>query len=298
MRQGLRGNKITPLSFNNNDNKMRKSVVVSHRRGGYAEASSLLIIAVIIFVLVLSGPSTVVKERDELSNNKALDTAGIILIRGPSKRSLTVMKLSLYFQSRGRPVHYLTLKGLTCKTDLKQKLARKPDEAVLVIEQIDELLASGLPEVTEVIQLLEELLSQNKIFTLDLSPQADSEGCLNGDFPSLSDKQSTLSMKTMCLKAWKVGQLIQALSITEDSACVGEEQQVLRGYRTYIWPSPFSDENVLLNSAKTGNAKSNNLFIICSHFFRHRKRKTSKCNVNWFYKLRQNISSESLEYDL
>lgn len=275
---------------------MRESVVVSHQRGGYAEASSLLIIAVIIFVLVLSGPSTVVKECDELSNNKALDTAGIILIRGPSKRSLTVMKLSLYFQSRGRPVHYLTLKGLTCKTDLKQKLARKPDEAVLIIEEIDELLASGLPEVTEVIQLLEELLSHNKSFTLDLCPQADSEGSLNGDLPALSDKQSTLSIKTICLKAWKVGQLIQALTTTEDLACVGEEQQVLQGYRTYIWPSPFSDENVLLNSAKTGNAKSNNLFIICSHFVRHRKRKTSKRNVNWF--LRENISSESFEYDL
>lgn len=217
-----------------------------------------------------------VKERDELSNNKALDTAGIILIRGPSKRSLTVMKLSLHFQSRGRPVHYLTLKGLTCKTDLKQKLARKPDEAVLIIEEIDELLASGLPEVTEVIQLLEELLSQNKSFTLDLCPQADSEGCLNGDRSVLSDKQSTLSMKTICLKAWKVGQLIQALSTTED----------------------FSDENVLLNSAETGNAKNNILFIICSHFVRHREWKTSKCNVNWFYKLRQNISSESFEYDL
>lgn len=217
-----------------------------------------------------------VKERDELSNNKALDTAGIILIRGPSKRSLTVMKLSLHFQSRGRPVHYLTLKGLTCKTDLKQKLARKPDEAVLIIEEIDELLASGLPEVTEVIQLLEELLSQNKSFTLDLCPQADSEGCLNGDRSVLSDKQSTLSMKTICLKAWKVGQLIQALSTTED----------------------FSDEIVLLNSAETGNAKNNILFIICSHFVRHREWKTSKCNVNWFYKLRQNISSESFEYDL
>lgn len=217
-----------------------------------------------------------VKERDELSNNKALDTAGIILIRGPSKRSLTVMKLSLHFQSRGRPVHYLTLKGLTCKTDLKQKLARKPDEAVLIIEEIGELLASGLPEVTEVIQLLEELLSQNKSFTLDLCPQADSEGCLNGDRSVLSDKQSTLSMKTICLKAWKVGQLIQALSTTED----------------------FSDEIVLLNSAETGNAKNNILFIICSHFVRHREWKTSKCNVNWFYKLRQNISSESFEYDL
>lgn len=217
-----------------------------------------------------------VKECDELSNNKALDTAGIILIRGPSKRSLTVMKLSLHFQSRGRPVHYLTLKGLTCKTDLKQKLARKPDEAVLIIEEIDELLASGLPEVTEVIQLLEELLSQNKSFTLDLCPQADSEGCLNGDRSVLSDKQSTLSMKTICLKAWKVGQLIQALSTTED----------------------FSDENVLLNSAETGNAKNNISFIICSHFVRHREWKTSKCNVNWFYKLRQNISSESFEYDL
>lgn len=239
-----------------------------------------------------------VKERDELSNNKALDTAGIILIRGPSKRSLTVMKLSLHFQSRGRPVHYLTLKGLTCKTDLKQKLARKPDEAVLIIEEIDELLASGLPEVTEVIQLLEELLSQNKSFTLDLCPQADSEGCLNGDRSVLSDKKSTLSMKTICLKAWKVGQLIQALSTTEDLAWVGEKQQVLRGYRTYIWPSPFSDENVLLNSAETGNAKNNILFIICSHFVRHREWKTSKCNVNWFYKLRQNISSESFEYDL
>lgn len=214
-----------------------------------------------------------VKERDELSNNKALDTAGIILIRGPSKRSLTVMKLSLHFQSGGRPVHYLTLKGLTCETDLKQKLARKPDEAVLIIEEIDELLASGLPEVTEVIQLLEELLSQNKSFTLDLCPQADSEGCLNGDRSVLSDKQSTLSMKTICLKAWKVGQLIQALSTTED----------------------FSDENVLLNSAETGNAKNNILFIICSHFVRHREWKTSKCNVNWFYKLRQNISSESFE---
>lgn len=217
-----------------------------------------------------------VKECDELSNNKALDTAGIILIRGPSKRSLTVMKLSLHFQSRGRPVHYLTLKGLTCKTDLKQKLVRKPDEAVLIIEEIDELLASGLPEVTEVIQLLEELLSQNKSFTLDLCPQADSEGCLNGDRSVLSDKQSTLSMKTICLKAWKVGQLIQALSTTED----------------------FSDENVLLNSAETGNAKNNISFIICSHFVRHREWKTSKCNVNWFYKLRQNISSESFEYDL
>lgn len=217
-----------------------------------------------------------VKECDELSNNKALDTAGIILIRGPSKRSLTVMKLSLHFQSRGRPVHYLTLKGLTCKTDLKQKLARKPDEAVLIIEEIDELLASGLPEVTEVIQLLEELLSQNKSFTLDLCPQADSEGCLNGDRSVLSDKQSTLSMKTICLKAWKVGQLIQALSTTED----------------------FSDENVLLNSAETGNAKNNISFIICAHFVRHREWKTSKCNVNWFYKLRQNISSESFEYDL
>lgn len=217
-----------------------------------------------------------VKECNELSNNKALDTAGIILIRGPSKRSLTVMKLSLHFQSRGRPVHYLTLKGLTCKTDLKQKLARKPDEAVLIIEEIDELLASGLPEVTEVIQLLEELLSQNKSFTLDLCPQADSEGCLNGDRSVLSDKQSTLSMKTICLKAWKVGQLIQALSTTED----------------------FSDENVLLNSAETGNAKNNISFIICSHFVRHREWKTSKCNVNWFYKLRQNISSESFEYDL
>lgn len=217
-----------------------------------------------------------VKECDELSNNKALDTAGIILIRGPSKRSLTVMKLSLHFQSRGRPVHYLTLKGLTCKTDLKQKLARKPDEAVLIIEEIDELLASGLPEVTEVIQLLEELLSQNKSFTLDLCPQADSEGCLNGDRSVLSDKQSTLSMKIICLKAWKVGQLIQALSTTED----------------------FSDENVLLNSAETGNAKNNISFIICSHFVRHREWKTSKCNVNWFYKLRQNISSESFEYDL
>lgn len=217
-----------------------------------------------------------VKERDELSNNKALDTAGIILIRGPRKRSLTVMKLSLHFQSRGRPVHYLTLKGLTCKTDLKQKLARKPDEAVLIIEEIDELLASGLPEVTEVIQLLEELLSQNKSFTLDLCPQADSEGCLNGDRSVLSDKQSTLSMKTICLKAWKVGQLIQALSTTED----------------------FSAENVLLNSAETGNAKNNILFIICWHFVRHREWKTSKCNVNWFYKLRQNISSESFEYDL
>lgn len=268
------------------------------KRGGYAGASSLLIIVVILFVLVLSGPSTVVKERDELSNNKALDTAGIILIRGPSKRSLTVMKLSLYFQSRGRPVHYLTLKGLTCKTDLKQNLAKKSDEAVLIMEEIDELLASGLPEVTEVIQLLEELLSQNKCFTLDLCPQADSEGCLNGDLPALSDKQSTLSMKTICLKAWKVGQLIQALSTTEDLACVCEEQQVLRGYSTYNWLSPFSDENVLLNSAKTGNAKSDNLVIICSHFVRHRKRKTSKCNVNWFYKLRQNISSESFEYDL
>lgn len=217
-----------------------------------------------------------VKECDELLNNKALDTAGIILIRGPSKRSLTVMKLSLHFQSRGRPVHYLTLKGLTCKTDLKQKLARKPDEAVLIIEEIDELLASGLPEVTEVIQLLEELLSQNKSFTLDLCPQADSKGCLNGDRSVLSDKQSTLSMKTICLKAWKVGQLIQALSTTED----------------------FSDENVLLNSAETGNAKNNISFIICSHFVRHREWKTSKCNVNWFYKLRQNISSESFEYDL
>lgn len=236
----------------------------------------MLIIAVIIFVLVLSAPSTVVKERDELPNNKALDTAGIILIRGPSKRALTRMKLSLYFQSRGRPVHYLTLKGLTCKTDLKQKLARKPDEAALIIEEIDELLASGLPEVTEVIQLLEELLSQNKSFTLDLCPQADSEGCLNGDRSVLSDKQSTLSMKTICLKAWKVGQLIQALSTTED----------------------FSDENVLLNSAETGNAKNNISFIICSHFVRHREWKTSKCNVNWFYKLRQNISSESFEYDL
>ena len=277
---------------------MRKSVVVSHRRGGYAEASSLLIIAVIIFVLVLSGPSTVVKERDELSNNKALDTAGIILIRGPSKRSLTVMKLSLYFQSRGRPVHYLTLKGLTCKTDLKQKLARKPDEAVLIIEQIDELLASGLPEVTEVVQLLEELLSQNKSFTLDLCPQADSEGCLNGDLPALSDKQSTLSMKTMCLKAWKVGQLIQALSITEDLACVGEDQQVLRGHRTYIWPGHFSDENVLLNSAKTGNAKDNNLFTVCSYFARERERKTSQYNVNWSSNYAKTFTSESFEYDL
>lgn len=268
------------------------------RRGGYAEASSLLIIAVIIFVLVLSAPSTVVKERDELPNNKALDTAGIILIRGPSKRALTRMKLSLYFQSRGRPVHYLTLKGLTCKTDLKQKLARKPDEAALIIEEIDELLASGPPEVTEVIQLLEELLSQNKSFTLDLCPQADSEGCLNGDLPALSDKQSTLSMKTMCLKAWKVNQLIQALSITEDLACVGEDQQVLRGHRTYIWPGHFSDENVLLNSAKTGNAKNNNVFTVCSYLVRERERKTSQYNVNWFYKLRQNISSESFEYDL
>ena len=259
---------------------MRKSVVVSHRRGGYAEASSLLIIAVVIFALVLSGPSTVVKERDELSNNKALDTAGTILIRGHSKRSLTVMKLSLHFQSRGRPVHYLRLKGLTWKTDLKQKLARKPDEAVLIIE-IDELLASGLPEVTEVIQLLKELLSQNKSFTLDLCPQADSEGCLDGDLPALSDKQSTLSMKTMCLKPRKVGQLIQALSITEDLACMGEDQQVLRGHRTHIWPGHFSDENVLLNSAKTGNAKNNNLFTVCSYFARERERKTLQYNVNW-----------------
>ena len=167
-----------------------------------------------------------VKERDELFNNKTVDTAGIILIRGPSKRSLAVMKLSLCFQSRGRPVHYLTLKGLTYKTDLKQKLARKRDEAVLIVEQIDQLLASGLPEVTEVVQLLEELLSQNKSFTLELCPQADSEGCLNGDLPALCDKQSTLSMKTMCLKEWKVGQLIQALSITEDLACVGEVREV------------------------------------------------------------------------
>lgn len=203
-----------------------------------------------------------VKERDELSDNKAIDTAGIILIRGPSERALTLMKLSLYFQSRGRPVHYLTLKGLTCKTDLKQKLARKPYEAVLIIDQIDEVLASGLPEVTDVIQLLDEILSQNKSFTLDLCPQADSEGCLSGDLPSLSNKQSTLSMKTVCLKAWKVGQLIQALSITEDLAFVGEEQQVLRGYRTYIWPGHFSDENVLLNSAKTGNATNDNLFTV------------------------------------
>ena len=163
---------------------MGKSVVLSHRRGGYAEASSLLIIAVIIFVLVLSGPSTVIKERDELSNNN----------------------------------------------------------------------------------------------TLDLCPQAEIDECLNGDLPALSDKQSTLSM---CLKARKVGQLIQALSITEDLACVGEDQQVLRGYRTYIWPGHFSDENVLLNSAKTGNAKNNNLFTVCSYFARERERKTSQYNVNW-----------------
>ena len=239
-----------------------------------------------------------VKERDELFNNKTVDTAGIILIRGPSKRSLAVMKLSLCFQSRGRPVHYLTLKGLTYKTDLKQKLARKRDEAVLIVEQIDQLLASGLPEVTEVVQLLEELLSQNKSFTLELCPQADSEGCLNGDLPALCDKQSTLSMKTMCLKEWKVGQLIQALSITEDLACAGEVQEVVLYKRTYIWPGHFSDENVVLNAAKTGNAKNNNFFTVCSHFVRERERKTSQYNVNWFYKLRQNISSESFEYDL
>lgn len=88
------------------------------------------------------------------------------------------------------------------------------------------------------------------------------------------------------------------LAVINNVACAGEVQEVVLYKRTYIWPGHFSDENVVLNAAKTGNAKNNNFFTVCSHFVRERERKTSQYNVNWFYKLRQNISSESFKYDL
>ena len=38
-------------------------------------------------------------------------------------------------------------------------------------------------------------------------------------------------------------------------------------------------------------------FVVCSHFVRKRERRTLQYNVNWSYKLRQNISFESFKCD-
>ena len=47
----------------------------------------------------------------------------------------------------------------------------------------------------------------------------------------------------------------------------------------------------------TRNSISVFVFVVCSHFVRKRERRTLQYNVNWSYKLRQNISFESFKCD-